>query len=182
MFRRLTVQLTWLGVLTLVLLLGVGAALSGNLPRGLQDAAAEVGAAVGVDIPEAPEIVPESTVSGPDTSVPNGVAGRGIDMGANPDSLDVWGACVADAARRRALLRQYPEMRASGGGFDPVVACGPRPTGGVASPTVDRSGNRGGIDKPDAEPGTNDRGKPEAPGKADDAGQGAGVGKSKARP
>jgi hypothetical protein len=163
MFRRFFTRLTSLAMFALVLLVGVGAALGGNLPSGVQDAVAEAAGAVGFDIPTSGE----QGQGGAQDAAPRSddfVEAVHETIGGYTTVLDAWTTCVAEAAAGRGSLQSDPETRVEGEGFDPTAECDPKPKLNLPGPADD------GFDSPQSGDIPDNPGKPDNPGSADNAG------------
>jgi hypothetical protein len=175
MLRRLFTRLTSLATVGVVLLIGVGIALSGNLPSGIQDTVAEAAGEVGFDVPTSGE---QSQRGGQDpVTSSQDVAPHADDyvqvvhetIGGYTTALDSWTTCVAEAAASRGSLQSDPETRVEGERFDPTDECGPKPKLNLPRPANNESNGPQSGDTPD-KPGKPDNlGKPDNPGSADNA-------------
>jgi hypothetical protein len=176
MFRRLLTSVTSVATVAVVLLIGVGVALSGNLPSGVQDAVAEAAGAFGVDVPTAGEQGQGGAQDAPRNA--REAAPRSDDhvqvvyetVGDYTTALDAWTTCVAGAAASRGSLQSDPETRVVGEKIDPTAECDPKPKLNLPRPTNDGfDGPRSG-DTPDKPGRPDDPGKPDNPGRAGTAG------------
>lgn len=169
MFRRLLTNLTSVATVAVVLLIGVGAALTGNLPSGVQDTVAEAAGAVGFDVPKSGEHGQAGTQDATprsDDHVP--VVHETIDS--YTAALDAWTTCVAEAAASRGSLQSNPESRVLGEKFDPKADCDPKPKLNLPRPTNNGFDAPQRADTPDTPGRPDDPGKPDNPGRADNAG------------
>ena len=175
MLRRLFTKLTSLAVVALVLLIGAGAALSGDLPSGVQDAVAEAAGAVGFDVPTSGEQGQGGT---------QGAAPRSDDhvqavhetIGDHTTALDAWTACVTEAAASRGSLQSDPDARVAGEKFDPTAECEPKPKVNLPRPAGD------GFDGPQSGDTPDKLGRPDDPGKPDNSGSADNTGPPSERP
>jgi hypothetical protein len=176
MLRRLFSRLTSLATVAVVLLIGVGVALSGNLPSGAQDAVAETAGAFGFDVPTSGE---QGQGGAQDALVDTQDAAPRSDdhvqavhetIGDYATALDAWTTCVAEAAASRGSLQSDPETRAEGERFDPKAECDPKPKLNLPRPTNDGFDGPQGGDTPDKPGRPDDPGKPDSPGKPDNPG------------
>jgi hypothetical protein len=165
MLRGLFSRLTSLATVAAVLLIGVGVALSGNLPSGVQDAVAETAGAVGFDVPMSGQHRQRNAAPKSDDHV-QAVLDTVDDY---TNALDVWTTCVAGAAASRGRLQSDPETRVEGEKFDPTSECGPKPNLTLRRPIGDGLDGPQSGDMPDKPGRPDDPGKPDNPGKADNA-------------
>jgi hypothetical protein len=110
MLRILFTKLTSLAMVALVLLIGAGAALSGDLPSGVQDAVAEAASAVGFDVPTSGD----QGQWGAQDAAPRShdrvqAVHETIDV--HTSALDAWTTCVTEAAASRGSLQSDPDTR-----------------------------------------------------------------------
>ena len=163
MFRRLLTSVTSVATVAVVLLIGVGVALSGNLPSGVQDTVAEAAGAFGFDVPTSGEQGQGGTQdAAPRTDDHVQAVHETIDS--YTQTLDAWTTCVADAAASRGSLQSNPETRVKGERFDPTAGCAPKP-----KLNLPRSADNG-FDSPqsgDTPDKTDKPGRPDDPGKPD---------------
>jgi hypothetical protein len=175
MLRRLFTKLTSLATVAVVLLIGVGVALSGNLPSGVQDAVAETAGAVGLDVPtsgqpgqrNAHDTLTDTQDAAPRSDDHVQVVHDTIDD--HTKALDAWTTCVAEAAASRGSLQSDPETRVEGEKFDPTAECDPKPKLTHRHPTNDGFNDPQSGDTPDKPGRPDDPGKPDNPGKEDNA-------------
>jgi hypothetical protein len=176
MFRRLFSRLTSLATVAVVLLIGVGVALSGNLPSGVQDAVAETAGAVGFDVPtsgqqhqwSAQDTFTDTQDAAPRSDGHVQVVHDTIDD--YTTELDAWTTCMAEAAASRGSLQSDPETRVKGEKFDPTADCDPKPKLNLPRPADDGLDGPQNGDTPDKPGRPDDTGKPDNPGRADNAG------------
>jgi hypothetical protein len=176
MLRRLFSRLTSLATVAVVLLIGVGVALSGNLPNGAQDVAAEAAGAFGFDVPTsgeqgqggAQDTLTDSQDAAPRTD--DHVQAVHETMDDYTTALDAWTTCVAEAAASRGSLQSNPETRVKGEKFDPTAGCDPKPKLKLPRPTNNGFDAPQSADTPDKPGRPHDPGKPDNPGTADNAG------------
>jgi hypothetical protein len=170
MLRSIFTRLTSLAMFALVLLIGVGAALSGDLPSGVQDAVADVAGAVGFDVPTSGEQGQEGAQHAARRSDDH-VAAVHETVGGFTTALDAWTTCVAKAAASRGSLQSDPDTRVEGEQFAPTAECDPKPKLNLPGTADDRFDGPQSGDTPD-KPGRPDNpSKPDNPGSADNAGQ-----------
>ncbi len=164
MFRILLSRSLPVMVAGVVVLAGIGAAMGGNLPFGIQQAVSETASEVGIDMP-APSTTDASAFRS-DSPVPPVVVDRTRDVHDAIDGfkrdLTAWRTCIVETAPQR--------------GANPAAACGQKPRLDVPRPYDDPLTllDRGGADdtKPDR------RGRPDGAGKPDRAGPPAERGRS----
>jgi hypothetical protein len=169
MLRRLITRLTSLATVAVVLLIGVGAALSGSLPSGVQDAVAEAAGAVGFDVPTSGE----QGQGGAQDAAPRSddyVQVAYETIGGYTTALDAWTTCVAEAAASRGSLQSDPGTRVVGEKFDPTAECDPKPKLNLPRPADYGFDGPQSGDTPDKPGRPDDPGKPDNPGRADNAG------------
>jgi hypothetical protein len=169
MLRKLTSRLTSLATVAVVLVIGVGAALSGNLPSEVQDTVAEAVGAFGFDVPKSGE----QGQGGTQDAVPRSddrvqVVHETIDS--YTTARDAWTTCVAEAAASRGSLQSNPETRVGGEKFDPKADCDPKPKLNPSRPSDDGFDGPQSGDTPDKPGRPDDPGKPDNPGRADNTG------------
>ncbi len=175
MFRRLFSRLTSLATVAVVLLIGVGVALSGNLPSGVQDAVAETAGAVGFDVPtsgQQQQWSAQDTFTDTQDAAPRSDGHVQVVHDTIDDyttELDAWATCVAEAAASRGSLQSDPETRVEGERFDPAAECVPKPKLTLRHPTNDGFDGPQSGDTPDKPGRPDDPGKPDNPGKEDNA-------------
>jgi hypothetical protein len=175
MLRRLSTNLTSLATVAVVLLIGVGVALSGNLPSGVQDAVAETAGAVGLDVPTSSQHGQRNshdTLTDTQDAAPRSDDRVQVVQDTIDDytkALDAWTTCVAEAAASRGSLQSDPETRVEGEKFDPTAECDPKPRLNLPRPTNDGFDGPQSRDTPDKPGRPNDPGKPDNPGTADNA-------------
>ena len=163
MFRRLFTRFTSLAMVALVFLIGAGAALSGDLPSGVQDAVAEAAGAVGFDVPTSSE----QGQWGVQDAAPQSddhVQAVHETIDDHTTALDAWTMCVAEAAASRGGTHSDPDTRVEGEKFDPTAECEPKPKLDVPRPADD------GFDGPQNGHTPDEPGKPDNPGSADNTG------------
>jgi hypothetical protein len=169
MFRRLLTNLTSVATVAVVLLIGVGVALSGNLPSGVQDVVAEAAGAVGFDVPTSGEQgqadIQDATPRSDDYVQ---VVHETIDS--YTTALDAWTTCVAEAAASRGSLQSDSESRVVGEKFDPTAGCDSKPKLNLPRPTNNGFDAPQSADTPDTPGRPDDPGKPDNPGRADNTG------------
>jgi hypothetical protein len=169
MFRRLLTSVTSVATVAVVLLIGVGVALSGNLPSGVQDTVAEAAGAFGFEVPKSGEQGQGGTqVAAPRSDDHVQVVHETIDS--HTTALDAWTTCVAEAAASRGSLRSNPESRVGGEKFDPKADCDPKPKLNPPRPADDGFDGPQSGDTPDKPGRPDDPGKPDNPGRADNTG------------
>jgi hypothetical protein len=169
MLRLFFTRLTSLAMFALVLLIGVGAALSGDLPSGVQDVVAEAAGAVGFDVPTSGEQGQGGAQDAARRS-DDFVEAVHETIGGYTTALDAWTSCVAEAAASRGSLQSDPGTRVEGEGFDPTAECDPKPKLNLPGPADDGFDGPQSGDTPD-KPGRPDNpGKPDNPGSADNPG------------
>jgi hypothetical protein len=177
MLRRFVTGLTSLAAVGVVLLIGVGAALSGSLPSGVQNAVAEVAGVVGFDVP----ISGEQDQGGAQVALTDSqdAAGRSDDyvqavhetIGAYTTALDAWTTCVAEAAASRGSLQSDPETRVESEKFDPTAECDHKPKLNLPRPAdYGLDGPHNGNTSPDKPGRPDDPVRPDNPGRPDDTG------------
>ena len=139
-------------VAAVVVLAGVGAALGGNLPFGMQQSVSETAAELGIEVPSPSTTDPyayrtETPRAPTATERPDDVHRAIGDYRAD---LEIWRTCVAETAR------QAPG--------NPVAACGVKPRLEVPRPFDDPLVAPGNPDRPNGKP--DDTGRPDQPGNA----------------
>jgi hypothetical protein len=169
MLRTLFTKLTSLAMVALVLLIGAGAALSGDLPNGVQDAVAEAAGAVGFDVPTSSE----QGQWGAQDAAPRSddhVQAVHETIDDHATALDAWTTCVTEAAASRGSLQSDPDTRVEGEKFDPKVGCDPKPKLNLPRPADNGVDGPQSGDTPDKPGRPDDPGKPDQPGSAGNAG------------
>ena len=182
MFRRLLTSVTSVATVAVVLLIGVGVALSGNLPSGVQDTVAEAAGNFGVDVPTAGEQGQGGAQDAPRNA--REAASRSDDhvqvvhetIDSYTTALDAWTTCVAGAAASRGSLRSNPESRVGGEKLDPKADCDPKPKLNLPRPADD------GFDGPQSGDTPDKPGRPDDPGKSDNTGRADNAGPPSERP
>jgi hypothetical protein len=169
MFRRLLTSVTSVATVAVVLLIGVGVALSGNLPSGVQDTVAEAAGAFGFDVPTSGEHGQAGTQDATPRSDDHvQVVHETIDS--YTAALDAWTTCVAEAAASRGSLQSNPESRVGGEKLDPKADCDPKPKLNPPRPSDDGFDGPQSGDTPDKPGRPGDPGRPDNPGGADTTG------------
>ena len=150
MIRNLLSRSLPLMVATVVVLAGVGAAMGGNLPFGMQQAVSETASELGIDVPSPSTTDPSAFRT--DTPRAPVAVDRTVDVHQAIDAyrsdLEVWRTCIAETAQQ-----------SSG---NPVASCGVKPRLDVPRPFDDplrAAANEGrATGRPD------DVGRPDQPG------------------
>jgi len=169
MLRTLFTRFTSLAMVAVVLLIGAGAALSGDLPNGVQDVVAEAAGAVGFDLPTSSE----QGQGGAQDAAPRSddrVQAVHETIDDHNTALDAWTTCVAEAAASRGSLQSDPDTRVEGDKFDPTAECDPKPKLNLHRPADDEFDDPQSRDTPDKPGRPDDPGKPDNLGSADATG------------
>ena len=133
-----------------VVLVGVGIAMAGNLPFAVQRAVSETASEVGIEVP-----YPSTTdldAFRTDTTQPGAATDQAVDVHEAIDQyktdLEVWRTCVAETAQSSV--------------GNPTSQCGPKPSLNVPRPADDPGNPDRYTDRPGGRP--LETGRPDEPG------------------